>query len=238
MSYNFVINEFEGPLDLLLHLIKESKMSIYDIEIEKITNQYINFINSMKDANIDVASEYMVMASELLNLKSRMLLNKDIEEEVEENSINSVEDLQQKLIDYEKYKHASDSFKSLEDKRNEIFTKNPSSMNEFIDQELKIDNTVTVNELLNAFALFLERQKLQKPINTRIVKREYNIDDRCKSIINTLSIKRRVEFTELFDILSKDYIIITFLSILELAKKDEIFLKQDNNFDKIFIEKK
>lgn len=239
MNYNFIINDFEGPLDLLLHLIKESKMNIYDIEIHEIINQYINFINSMKEKNIIIASEYLVMASELLNLKSRMLLNQNVVTEEESDlSINSVEDLQNKLVQYEKYKKVTDDFKRLEEKRNEIFTKEPSTLNEYIDDEIKVNENTTVNDLLNAFALFLERQRLDKPINTRIIRKEYSVEKRSKDILNFLNSKKKVTFRELFDIESKDYIIVTFLSILELTKKEEITIKQDNNFEDILIEKK
>ena len=239
MIHNFIINDFEGPLDLLLHLIKQSKMDIYDIKIEDITNQYIKYINSMKDLNIDVASEYLVMASELLNLKSRFLLNLETEEDNdEENDISSIDDLQRKLIEYDKYKNVGNEFRNLESKRNEIYTKDPSSVNEYIDEELRISETTTVNDLLNAFALFLERQKLQKPIKTRVVGKEYNIEQRNKEIMALLEHKNKIEFSLLFDILTKDYIIATFLSILDLAKKEEVLLEQANNFDKIYIVKK
>ena len=105
MNYKIKIDEFEGPLDLLLHLIKESKMDIYEINISEIINQYLDFIHSLEDDNIDIASEYLVMAAELIHLKSKLLVNrKDDEEETEEFTINSEEDLRNKLIEYEKYK--------------------------------------------------------------------------------------------------------------------------------------
>ena len=113
MIYNFSINDFEGPLDLLLHLIKENKMEISNINVESITNQYLTFINKMKEESIDVASEYLVMASELVHLKSKMLVNIQDEEE-SDYEINSVEDLQEKLIEYEKIKEITNTFKDLE----------------------------------------------------------------------------------------------------------------------------
>ena len=207
-------------------------MNIYDIEIHEIINQYINFINSMKEKNIIIASEYLVMASELLNLKSRMLLNQNVVTEEESDlSINSVEDLQNKLVQYEKYKKVTDDFKRLEEKRNEIFTKEPSTLNEYIDDEIKVNENTTVNDLLNAFALFLERQRLDKPINTRIIRKEYSVEKRSKDILNFLNSKKKVTFRELFDIESKDYIIVTFLSILELTKKEERCLLDERNYE-------
>lgn len=238
MKINFIVNDFEGPLDLLLHLIKESKMDIYEINIIEITNQYIKFINEMEELNIDVASEYLVLASDLLNLKSRYLLNKENEEENDEHEISSIEELQSRLIEYEKYKKISSDFKEMEEKRGEIFTKVPSLLTEYIDDNIQINSDVSVNDLIDAFSLFLERQKINEPINTKIVHNEYNIEERCRSIRSFLKNQNKVVFTDLFDIMTKEYIIITFLSILELAKNDEILIKQTKNFESITIEMK
>ena len=106
MTYNFCINDFEGPLDLLLHLVKESKMDIYEIKVHEIIEQYLNYLHEQEEQNIDIASEYLVMASELIHLKSKLLVNRhdDEVEESDEFSINSEEDLRNKLLEYEKYK--------------------------------------------------------------------------------------------------------------------------------------
>ena len=108
MTYNFCVSDFEGPLDLLLHLVKESKLDIYEINVREIIEQYLDFIHSMEEQNIDVASEYLVMAAELIHLKSKLLINRHDEEDNKENedefSINSEEDLRNKLLEYEKYK--------------------------------------------------------------------------------------------------------------------------------------
>ena len=134
MNYNFCINDFEGPLDLLLHLVKESKMDIYEINISTIIEQYLEFIHSLKEKNINVASEYLVMASELVHLKSKLLINKEeTEDSDEEFSINSEEDLKEKIIEYEKYKQISKSLLELEEKRNEVYTKIPENLKEFAD---------------------------------------------------------------------------------------------------------
>ena len=119
METNFVINDFEGPLDLLLHLIKTSKMSIYDIKIEEITRQYVDFINKMKEMNLDIASEYLVMASELIELKSKMLLPKTEEDEEEEDPR---EELVNRLLEYQKYKDMVETFRNLETERKEVYT--------------------------------------------------------------------------------------------------------------------
>lgn len=237
MKPKFIIKDFEGPLDLLLHLLKEAKMDIYDIKIVEITDQYMQFIYNMEELNIDVASEYLVMASELLNLKSRHLLNQE-DEKSEEDGIHSVEELQARIIEYEKYKNITSDFKDLEEKRSEVYTKFPSLLSEYIEQDVEINTDISVNDLLDAFSLFLERQKLNKPLKTKIVKSEYNVEDRCKTIRKILKERKKIDFTELFDIITKEYVVVTFLSILELAKKDEIKLQQDKNFGTIMIEMK
>ena len=118
METNFVINDFEGPLDLLLHLIKTNKMDIYDISISKITEEYLDFINKMEEMNLTVASSYLVMASELIEIKSKMLLPNNNSEEEEDPR----EDLVNRLVEYQKYKDMIDSFKTLEESRKEFYT--------------------------------------------------------------------------------------------------------------------
>ena len=236
MTYNFNINDFEGPLDLLLHLIKINKMEIQDINVESITNQYMNFINKMKEESIDVASSYLVMASELVHLKSKIILNQK-EDNDEEYELNTEEDLKNKLLEYEKIKRVTDTFKDLELNRGEVYTKLPSSLNEY-KKDVPLDTNITLEDLLEAFEAFLNREKLKKPINTRITKKELSVDDRVKSIRKIFEKKKKINFTELFDELTKPYIIVTFLSILEMSKNNEISIKQDNNFSEIILEKK
>lgn len=238
MKPKFIIKDFEGPLDLLLHLIKESKMDIYEINIVEITDQYVNFIHDMEELNIDIASEYLVMASELINLKSRHLLNQTEEENDEDYEISSVEELQNRILEYEKYKNLTDDFKKLEEKRGEVFTKTPSMLSEYIEDDHQVTSELTINDLIDAFSLYLDRQKFQSPLKTRIVKNEYSVEERCVSIRNILKTKKKMEFTELFDIITKEYVVVTFLSVLELAKNEEIALKQEKNFGTITIEMK
>lgn len=236
MTYNFSINDFEGPLDLLLHLVKVNKMEISEINVEDITNQYMNFINSMKKESIDIASSYLVMASELIHLKSKILLNKTDDED-EEYEINSEEELKEKLFEYEKIKKITEKFSDLEANRNEVYTKLPSNLNEY-KKDVPLDSNITLDDLINAFENFLNREKLKKPINTRITKKELSVEDKVKSIREKLNIKNKVNFIELFDEITKPHIIVTFLSILEMSKNNEIGLKQENNFSNIIIEKK
>ena len=238
MIPNFCINDFEGPLDLLLHLIRSSKMDIYDINIESITKQYLEFINNNKDLSMDDSSEYLVMAAELIHLKSKLLLNKNDDEEDDEYEFNNEEDLRNRLIEYERIKGITDSFKDLEDKRSEFYTKLPSDLREFKQEEKLNYGENDIDDLINAFELFLSRQKLNKPLNTKIMKKELSVKERTNQIRNILKTKKSCHFEDLFEELTKPYIVVTFLSILEMAKNNEILIKQDNNFGEISIEMK
>lgn len=234
MEYKVVIHDFEGPLDLLLHLIKKSDIDIYDISIVDITNQYMEFIHEMEELNLNIASEYLIMAAELLEMKSNMLLpHPKLEEEIEEEDPR--EQLIERLLEYKQYKEVTSSLKQLENERKDLFSKQPSDLSAFKDEIVTNIDGGNVDELVLAFQKFLERKDLEKPLNTKITKKEYSIDVRNKEIKKILSTKKRVEFDELFDSYNKDYIVITFLSILDLAKKQELSIEQDCNFEKIYL---
>lgn len=235
MTYNFSINDFEGPLDLLLHLIKINKMEIESINIESITSQYLEFIDKMKNESIDVASEYLVMASELIHIKSKALINiKD--EENDEYEINSEEELKQRLLEYEQIKNITNTFKNLEDNRGKVYTKIPTNLSEY-KKDIPLDTNITLDDLIKAFEDFLNREKLKKPINTKITKKELSVNDRIKSIRTLLDKKTKLKFIDLFDNYTKPYIVVTFLSILEMTKNEEIKINQENNFGEIILEK-
>lgn len=227
-----MIDEFEGPMDLLLHLIKKDNIDIIDISIEKITKQYLDYIEEMENLNLDIASEYLIMAAELLEIKSSKLLpkqeNDEVEEDLEANFIN-------RLIEYKQYKEITQQFKELEETRKEIYTKIPDSLNEY-KEDSKIDlGDTTIDDLVNAFSKFLNRKEMEKPLNTKITTKEYNIDERSYEIKKILKKNKRMNFRELFDVYRKDYIVVTFLAILSMAKKQEIEIKQDNNFNDIYL---
>ena len=235
MTYNFTINDFEGPLDLLLHLIKINKMEIETINIESITKEYLDFINKMKNESIDVKSEYLVMASELIHLKSKVLVNEK-EEETDDYEINSEEELKEKLHEYERIKEVTNTFKELEQARGEVYTKDPMSLHEY-KKDIPLDSNITLEDLIKAFESFLNRENLKKPINTRITKKELSVSDRVKSIRVLFKNKKKVSFIELFEEFNKPYIVVTFLSILEMSKNNEIKITQKDNYSDIVLEK-
>ena len=232
--YEVTIDNFTGPMDLLLHLVKESKMDIMNIKLEIIIDEYLDYIKKMQEKNLSVASSYLVMSSELLEIKSRMLLPKV---EVPEEEEDPKERLINRLILYDQYKRQVESFKKLEEERSNYYTKTPSSLEEYKenDKKIQLDN-VTLDDLVDAFKKFLEKIELEKPINTKITKKELSVEDSIKRIKNKLKISGRTRFFDLFEVKSKEYIVVTFLAILEMAKNNEIYIFQDNNFQDIICE--
>ena len=235
MNYEVNIDGFDGPLDLLLHLIKKSNIDIVDININDITKQYLDYINKMEELNLDVASEYLVMAAELLEIKSNSLLPKpEVEEEEEEDPR---ERLIRRLLEYEQYKKVTEEFKELELERQEVFTREPDRLEEYKSDE-KIDYGVNLDDLLEAFKNFIQEKENDKPLNTKITNKEYSITKRCYEIKNLLKKKKKVDFKELFEEYNKEYIVITFLSILSMARNGELVIEQESNFNNIIIKEK
>ena len=235
METNFVINDFEGPLDLLLHLIKINEMDIMNIQIEKITDQYVNYINSLEKMNIEVASEYLVMASELIHIKSKLLLPNETIESEDEEEINSKEELINRLLEYDAYKKISNILEEKNENRSLIYTKLPENINNYIDDK-PIEQNGEIDDLVNAFKLFLERNKKNKPLKTKVTVNEISITKRCNDIRNVLKSNKKVSFFKLFEYNSKDYIVVTFLAILEMCKNKELTISQDDTFGDIVVE--
>ena len=238
MDYSVKIDEFEGPLDLLLHLIKQSNINIQDIDISVITAQYLDYINKMDELNINVAASYLVMAAELMEIKSKSLLPRTEEESTEEDDEEvSKERLINKLIEYQKYKDMTSTFKDLELERQKIYIKSPEKISNYIDNTITNDGDTSIDDLVNAFKGFLERLDREKPISTKITNKEYSVKSRKQGLRKLLKEHPRVKFTELFEETNTPYIVVTFLSILEMTKEKEIVLRQDGNFKDIIIER-
>ena len=234
MNYKIEIPEFEGPLDLLLHLIKQDNIDIKDIYIEKITKQYLECIKKMEEMNLNIASEYLVLAAELIEIKASSLLPKK-EKNSDEYEEDSKENLIKRLIEYEQYKGITNSFKKLEEYRHEIFTKEPNSLLEYNEEDNYIDFGVNIQDLLDAFSKLMTQKEFDKPLNTKITTKEYSINKRCNEIKKILKQKQKINFKELFDNFSKGYIVVTFLAILSMSRKHEIEIQQESNFKNIII---
>ena len=234
---NLLIGDFEGPLDLLLHLIKQDKKNIFDISITDITEKYIDYIKKMEELNLDIASEYLVMAAELIEMKSRHLLPLENKQEDIEEIENPEEELKKRLLEYQKYKETKNTFLELAEKRSNYYTKTPEKMTLYTDKKIINNSEITANDLLNALQKLLERRLYQKPLNTKITKKELSVKERVDKIRSILKKEKTIRFDDLFDNFEKSYVIVTFLSILEMAKNGEINLKQKNNFEEIYLER-
>lgn len=235
MDYKVTIENFEGPLDLLLHLIKQSDIDIADISILEITQQYLSFIEAQEEMNLNVASEYLVMAATLIEMKSNMLLPRRKQEETDEYEEDPREALIKRLIEYKRYKEMTKEFKELEEVRNTIYTKAPEDLRQFQEKDITYEGDVTLDDLLAAFQNFMNRKEFEKPLATKVTKKELSVSKRSHEIKTLLRSKKKVEFHELFEIYNKEYVVVTFLSILDMAKKQELDIKQEDNFSKIYI---
>ncbi len=235
MNIEFRIDEFEGPLDLLLHLVKINKMNILDIEIENITEQYLKYLEKMESMNLEITSNYLVTASELLYIKSKMLL--PIEKESEESFSDPREELANKLLEYQVYKEIGQALKEKESLRREIYTSPPVDIKKYSDENnIIIETNINLNDLIEAFKSFLIRKKEEKPIKTKVTEKEITVSDRKNSIRNIIVSKKRISFYELFEDYSREYIVATFLAVLEMVKEQELTIKQENNFSDIICE--
>lgn len=233
-KYVVTIDNFDGPLDLLLHLIKEQDIDIYDIKIEDITKQYLDYIRHMKELNLEIASEYLVMASELIEIKSKMLLPKKKEKEDDDYEEDPRELLIERLLAYKRYKEVTSEFKDLELTRKMVFTREPDNLNRYVKED-ESSEELGVADLIDAFNNLLKRKELDRPIATKITKKELSVAEKVNKIKNILRNKKRINFEDIFEVSTKEEVIISFLSVLEMVKKDEILLTQEGNFKNIVI---
>ncbi len=236
MELDFKINDFEGPLDLLLHLIKESKMDIMNIEIELITRQYMEFLDTQGKMNLEISSEYLVLASELLVIKSKMLLPniKTLIEDEEE--FDPREELVNRLIEYQAYKDITKVLQEKELLRKDIYTKSPENIKNYVDDVHEIQADVSLDDLVNALKKYYQRKLESRPLRTKVTVNEISVSSRRSDIKNILKNKKRISFFELFPVVSKDYIVATFLAVLEMAKSRELIIKQERAFEDIVCE--
>ena len=236
MDVKFKINDFEGPLDLLLHLIKENKMDIMNIEIEKITEQYMDYLKYQERLNLEIASEYLILASELIEIKSKLLLPRVKDDEVLDEDYDPREELVNRLIEYQTYKEITKLLQQKEELRREIYTKSPENIKNYVDQVNDVASDMTLDDLVNAFKKYLERKVVNKPLNTKIAIKEITVSSRRYEIKKILKLKGKVSFKELFPVVSREYVVVTFLAILEMAKIGEMIIVQNETFDDIICE--
>lgn len=240
-KYLLKLENFEGPFELLFHLLEKDKINIYDIPIVKITEQYIEYIEAAKSMDLELASEFMVMAATLLNIKSKMLLPKSpLKKEDEEDPR---EELVQKLIEYKIYKEIAKYFEQAELDANKNFARSKKDNIKYKDN-VKIVLDVSIDKLVDAFKNVLKRKELNEKLkNTdsfihQISREEFTIEDKMQYIKDNVSRKSEIIFYSLFD---EDYtraeIVTTFLALLELIKLKIIIVVQKDVFSDIFISK-
>ena len=242
MSYEVKLEAFTGPLDLLLHLIHRLEIDIYDIPMAELTAQYIDHLHAMQELELNEASEYLVMAATLLAIKSRMLLpihEGELEEtDFIEEGPDPREELVSRLIEYKKYKEAAANLQTLEEERAQVYTKAPTDLSEYMPSEQLVlfETDVNVYDMLSAFQKLLRRKQLKKPLKTRVARQEISIKDQMFAVIDRLKVSGgRMTFTELFPYEDKQTLIVTFLSLLELMKRQVVFVEQTHNFEELTV---
>lgn len=226
--YNIKIPVFEGPFDLLLHLIKEAKIDIYDIPIALITRQYLQYIEMMKELNLEIAGDFLVMASTLIHIKSRMLLPPDEETPLEEQEDPRLE-LVQKLLEYQTFKDAASTLREREDEWKKVFSKAPPSDE---DEELYLID-VNLFDLMSAFKKLLETVS---PDIITITKETLTVKDRMSVIMEMIEGLDAMRFEEIFKgSRTRMHLIITFVSLLELIRLGLVKAYQEKEFGNIWI---
>jgi segregation and condensation protein A len=233
-EYKVRLEIFEGPLDLLLYLIKRDEIDIYDISLERITGQYLEYLQAFKELNIEVAGEFVVMAANLIYLKSRSLLPADQqppEEEVDEDDPRW--DLIRQLIEYKKFKEAAGQLQARELEQQRIFARLGGGITpETAALHL---GEVGIFQLINAFQNVIKRLEAREDLQ-EIFGENFTVSDKIERILQTLADGRAVKFSELFARLaSRVEIVVTFLALLELIRLKQVRAIQPNDFDEIEI---
>lgn len=233
MSYKIKLEVFEGPLDLLLYLVKKDHLNIYDIPIAQVTEQYLQYIDLMRLLNLNIAGEFLVMAATLMQIKSKMLL--PIEESVltEEEQDDPRAELVKRLLEYEKFKEIAQDLREREAKQFEVF-KRPKLQDKGIPEDTQIYFEASLFDLITAFSKALEN--VPKELFYEVIKDEFTVEEKIHQILHMLLVSPGVSLSELFtQAKDKIEIIVTFLAILELIKLKEIVARQKGLFQKIEI---
>ena len=244
MEISYKLESFEGPLDLLLHLIEKNKVNIYDIPIAEITDQYLDYVKHMEEESLDVVSEFLVMAATLLDIKARMLLPKEVNEEGKEEDPRA--ELVARLLEYKTYKYMSMELKDMELDAEKIFYKSPTVPKEVKEYEQPVDldkllDGVTLAKLQQIFQSVMRRQQDKiDPVRSTfgtIKKEPVSLEEKIASVMQYARTHRKFSFrTMLTKQKDRTEIVVTFLALLELMKIGKIHLTQENLFDDMMIE--
>jgi segregation and condensation protein A len=233
---------FEGPLDLLLHLIEKAEVDIYQVPIARITDQYMEVITAAQERELEIASEFLVMAATLLAIKSKMLLPK--QELIEEDFLMTEEDwfvdprteLVERLLEYKRYKRLGEVLRQKEAERSKVFSRPPLDLTPYTPEVNPVEG-LTPDDLLQAFVEALKNRQPQEPM-AKVAREEISVSERMDEIYRELVQKGQLFFTHLlnWDTISKERVITTFLALLELMKLKKIVCRQQTLFGEILIE--
>lgn len=232
--YSVKLETFEGPLDLLLHLIRKNELNIYDIPIADITRQYLDYLRLMKELNLEVAGEFLVMASTLLQIKSRMLLPLPADEEGNEEEEDPRAELVRRLLEYQRYREASLLLKERDLLGREIFARKFDSpdLAPLVPEDGPLE--VELFQLIDAFRKLLA--KLPEAVIHQVAGESISITDRINEILSVITDRKLVLFEELFDErTTREFLVVTFLAILELCKLRIVNVVQKERYGSILL---
>ena len=232
MSFTVETTKFDGPLDLMLHLIKEQQLDIFDLDMEVLTDQYINYLQTMEKLELEIESEYLVELATLIEYKSKKLLPKKTEELEDDYEEDPKERIVRRLLEYQKYKEVSSELLEAFNQRQEQFAK-PLSIDSINTNNLVDDQKLEGNpyDLLKAMTRVLRRMELSKPIETKLTAKEISTEDRILEIKSRLStLPKTFNFENLVsDCHNVHEVIVTFLAILDMAKDHYLVFSSDDN---------
>lgn len=232
MSYRVKLEVFEGPLDLLLHLIKKEEVDIYDIPVARITDEYLQYLNLLETMNLDVAGEYLVMAATLTHIKSRMLLPIN-EEEAEEPDEDPRADLVHQLVEYQRYREAAVALGERSVLARDVFRRDPAVPETDQGEGIRLRD-VTVSELLEAFREVMERA-LRESFHD-VVTEEISVSECVDVIVNRIEVDGAMRFRDLFaGAPTKKRMVATFLALLELIKRQFLVARQEEDNSEILL---
>jgi segregation and condensation protein A len=240
-EYLVKLSLFEGPLDLLLYLVNRAEVDITQIQVSQITQQYLEYLDLMRELNIDIAAEYLYMASTLIRLKARELLPPSEQEKIEgEEGIYNREQLIAQLLEYKKYKEAAHSLRHFEAEQIGCF---PRGATEPIDlppaDDGLVAGAISVFDLITAFKRVLDRASHENDFQHRVEADAVRIDDRIEHVFKSLEHDQEIPFDKLFsDDTRRIVLVVTFMAILELIKMQEILFRQEAQFSAIFVRRR
>ncbi|TAK97696.1 MAG: chromosome segregation protein ScpA [Verrucomicrobia bacterium] len=238
-EYKVKFEVFEGPLDLLLYLIKKEEVDIYEVNLTRLAAQFIEYIEMMREFDLEIAGEFLVMASTLMYIKSRELLPVDQQAQLEgeEDGADPRWELIRQLVEYKKFKDAAAQLQALEATQENVFPRVPVKL-EFESEKPAPKPDVSIFDLLNAVNAVLKR--LEKRDNTRdIFEDKWTVSEKIEYVVRMLSSRASVRFSELFeDAMSRSEVVCTFLALLELIRLKQLVCAQSEDFGEIEIKKR